>query len=155
MVSLGNSHASQSRVFVADSNPDLEYRLDCNVVRPITSRSKTYKGHETSEQLVTYYATGSTGNGASSKEHYILCPLALDCAHQVLIVLLVDPMIAMPETAVREVALSDDGENEYFRGHAKCNDRQLPAIPPLSRLDEAVRVSDQGKSNRITQSYRN
>ena len=47
---------------VADSNPELEYRLDCNVVRPITSQSDKYEDNEpeTSEQLVTYYAFEST-----------------------------------------------------------------------------------------------
>lgn len=76
---LGEMACFRVKVFEADSNPDLEYRLDCNLVRPITSRSKTYKGYETSEQLVTYYATG---NGASSKEHYVPCPLEVDCAHR-------------------------------------------------------------------------
>ena len=56
---------------VADSNLELEYRLDCNVVRPITSHSDKDEDNEpkTSEQLVTYYSIERTGTAASSKEH--------------------------------------------------------------------------------------
>ena len=71
---------------VADSNPDLEYRLDCNVVRPITSHSDKDedKEPETSEQLVTYYSIERNEIAASSKEHYVPCPLEVTCAHQCL-----------------------------------------------------------------------
>lgn len=69
---------------MADSNQDLEYRLDCNVVRPITSRPKGYKGYETSDQLVTYYATGLARTGPASKAHYLTCQLGGIRAHQVL-----------------------------------------------------------------------
>ena len=71
---------------VADSNPELEYRLDCNVVRPITSHSDKDEDNEPepSEQLVTYYTIETTETAASSKEHYVPCPLEVTCAHQCL-----------------------------------------------------------------------
>ena len=70
----------------ADSNPDLEYWLDCNVVRPITCQSDKYEENEpeTSEQLVTYYAFESTTAAGSSNEHHVLGHLEVTCAHQCL-----------------------------------------------------------------------
>lgn len=62
--------SSRVKSLVAESNPDLEYRLDCNVVRPITSQSDKYEDNEpeTSEQLVTYYAFKSATASGSSKD---------------------------------------------------------------------------------------
>ena len=66
------------KVLVADFGPELEYRLDCNVVRPTTSRPNKHddnepetieKEPETSEQLVTYYCSRNRGSATSSKEY--------------------------------------------------------------------------------------
>lgn len=64
------------------NDQNLEYRLDCNVVRPITSRSKDYEGIETSDQLVSFYATGLTRSGPSSKSQYLTRRLAENYAHK-------------------------------------------------------------------------
>ena len=68
-------------------------------------------------------------------------------------------MIAISDTAVRKVALLDGGDPEDlpedFKEHATCVSIPCPAIPSLSRLDEAIKLFNQGKSNGTTQSYHN
>ena len=77
---------SRVKVLAADLHAELEYRLDCNVVRPITSHSDKYEDNEpeTSEQLVTYYSVEGDRTGASSEEPYVKCPLEVTCAHHCL-----------------------------------------------------------------------
>ena len=132
----------------ADLNPDIEYQLDCNVVRPIASQSDKYEDNEpeTSEQLVTYYAFESTTASGSSKKITFRALQKKRMLTNVMTVLLIDPTTATSDTAVRKVALSE-GSPEDFKEHAQCVSFPCPAIPPLSQPIEAMSSSDRRKSN--------